>query len=145
MKILFYLFLCQTVFAQSQYVPVKPTDKSSKANSYRHAKEIFKIHILTNKIESYGLEQNEKDYKFYHEASGQKKYFKLSNEAAEELDQSFVSQFISLKYSFPKSDNKCKTIYKLFMRGESEFVCKLEEKRTQLVQNVLKKIHSSIN
>lgn len=67
--------------------------------------------------------------------------FKVSNIDAQNFDDYFVNQFISLKYTLPNfSGKKCDKSYTLSMRGETQLICKSEKDKLSLIQKILKKI-----
>ncbi len=56
---------------------------------------------------------------------------KINNELANQIDEKFADQFISIKYEMASnsSGDKCKKSYVLSLRGESHFICVKETKQ----------------
>ena len=56
---------------------------------------------------------------------------KTDSRDARKLDADFAARFIKVQYEIPAREGDCRVSYKLSMKGESQEVCKKDEKKGQ--------------
>ncbi len=63
---------------------------------------------------------------------------KVSAKEAKKLDMDFASKFLKCQYELPPSEEGCKVTLRLSMKGESQDVCRKDEKKAQEINPFLK-------
>lgn len=136
MKILIVLTFILNISIQAQ-------DKISN-NDLRHLKEILSISF--NKSESLKLLKSKLD-QYYLQSSINKKNssIKIANNEFKKVDDTFVKDFINMKYMMLERPKDCTSSHSLFMRGETLTICKVEKEKNKKVQNLISLIQKLNN
>lgn len=136
MKRSFFIFLLLPFLFSMQ--EVKKESNSDLRNNVR----IFSLEQLSdNKMKIYLQSNNATEYGLVFEKSDERSVLRLSSGAMKEVDKVFVDGFFQLNYILARStDNKCKKLYRLELRGEELFICKDEEKRLEYLSGLVQRL-----
>lgn len=72
------------------------------------------------------------------EEDEEEKIQKITTRDAKKLDMEFASKFLKLQYELPPSPKGCEVTLRLNMKGESQDVCRKEDKKTQEIVPIVK-------
>lgn len=78
------------------------------------------------------------DYFLRMKEDAEEKILKISAKEAKKLDMDFASKFLKCQYELPSSEEDCKVTLRLSMKGESQDVCRKDDKKTQEIDPFLK-------
>ncbi len=78
------------------------------------------------------------DYFLRMKEDDEEKLLKVSAKEAKKLDMDFASKFLKCQYELPPSEEGCKVTLRLSMKGESQDVCRKDEKKAQEINPFLK-------
>ena len=56
---------------------------------------------------------------------------KVPTKDALKLDREFAAKFLKMQYELPASEEGCKIMFRLTMKGEEQSVCKKDDKKSQ--------------
>lgn len=62
---------------------------------------------------------------------------KVDSRDAKKLEMDFASRFLKIQYELPASEGKCEVTLRLSLKGESQEVCKKDDKKTQEIKPFL--------
>jgi len=134
-KIWIFLFLVSfsgSILAQHSEQPEKESHTDLRNQSI-----LFALDIVEDKT-SYFLERTiGRDYFLRRKTSKKDELKKLASHYAQQLDRQFSSSFLKVQYEIPEVDGKCDIVLRLILRGESQSICKKDDKKTQ----EMKKMH----
>lgn len=108
-------------------------------NDLRHVSKVISI---SEGKSTYEFSKNKLDQLFYESKVGSK-FLKKKIDRIEfkKIDDSFVNDFINLKYMMSATPKECKISHTLFMRGESLNVCSSEKKKIEKIKLLISKIN----
>lgn len=119
-------FISSVVHAQHSEQPVKENDTDLRNQSI-----LFAIESKDNKT-TYFLERTVgRDYFLRRKTTKNDELKKLASHFAQQLDREFSSLFLKVQYEIPDVDGKCDIVLRLTLRGETQDICKKDDKKTQ--------------
>lgn len=71
------------------------------------------------------------DYFLKIKIEDEEKIQKVTTKEAKVLDAQFASRFLKSLYEYPASESRCKVTLRLTMKGETQEICKKDDKKTQ--------------
>lgn len=134
MRFLFLIvFLSYGALAQHSSQPEKES-----AEDLRSGLTIFSIEDVGEETTIWLERTASLDYFLRMKEEDEEKLLKVSAKEAKKLDMDFASKFLKCQYELPPSEEGCKVTLRLSMKGESQDVCRKDEKKAQEINPFLK-------
>jgi len=134
MRFAILLFLVSfTSFAQHASQPVKESSADLRSGII-----MFSIED-TEEDSVYWLERTANlDYFLRMKEGDDEKIRKVDTRDAKKVDMDFASRFLKCQYELPPSPKDCKVTLRLSMKGETQDICKKDDKKAQEMMPFLK-------
>lgn len=130
-----FLLLLFTLSALAQHTdqPVKESVSDLRSNMV-----MFSIEEASDdKI--YWLERTAGEDYFLRMKDGEDETLqKISSRDARAMDMDFASRFLKVQYEIPAGEGKCQVTLRLTMKGDSQDICKKDDKKAQEITPFLK-------
>lgn len=127
--LLFFVLLSSGAFAQHSSQPQKES-----AEDLRSGNIMFSIEDVGEES-TFWLERTASlDYFLRMKEEDDEKILKISAKEAKKLDMEFASKFLKCQYELPPSEEGCKVTLRLSMKGESQEICRKDDKKAQEIE-----------
>lgn len=134
---LLMVFCASTFLAHAQYSG-QPAKEST--SDLRSQTVLFSIQQVSKNI-TYLLERTaSQDYFLRLRDGDDDEIRKIAGKEALKLDREFASKFLRCQYELETVEGKCDVTLRLSMKGESQEICKKDEKKSQEFASVLEKL-----
>lgn len=126
MKILIFLLLISTAFAQHSEQPVK-----EDSSDLREETILFSIEEVDSE-KAWILERSPSFTNVLRKKDKKgEEVRKIDGRIAQKLDRDFASRFLKCQYEIPAAEGDCKVTLRLIMKGESQEICAKDDKKSQ--------------
>lgn len=124
-----FLIICSCMtHAYAQYSEQPQKESSSDLRSQT---VLFSLEDVQKKA-TYALERTaSQDYFLKLKDSEGDEILKISSREALKLDREFASKFLRCQYELASAEGKCDVTLRLSMKGESQEICKKDDKKSQ--------------
>ena len=130
--VLFFLCLTLNAFAQHAEQPLKESSEDLRSGVV-----IFSVEDASEES-IYWLERTAGlDFFLRMKDDDKETLRKIDSRDAKKLDMEFASRFLKVQYEIEAEKGDCKTVYRLTMKGESQEICKKDDKKTQEIKPFL--------
>ncbi len=123
--ILFILTLISTSFAQNS----QPQKESSA--DLRNGIVVFSVEDIARETTIWLERTQGLDYFLKIKIEDEEKIQKVTTKEAKSLDADFASRFLKCQYEHPVSEPGCRVTLRLTLKGDSQDICKKDDKKTQ--------------
>lgn len=125
-SLLLILFLSSSLWAQYSEQPAKEDTADLRSQSV-----LFSLEDQVSK-KTFWLERTSNlDYFLRFKTKGQEEIRKLASREGAKLDREFASRFLRCQYELTAEPGACEVMLRLSMKGETQDICKKDEKKTQ--------------
>lgn len=133
MRLLFLsLILSFSALAQHSEQPLKESDSDLRSGVVMFSLE----EVDEDKI--YWLERTAGEDYFLRKKDGKDETLrKISSRDARAMDMDFASRFLKIQYEIPSKEGKCEVTLRLIMKGDSQDLCKKDDKKAQEIKPFL--------
>jgi hypothetical protein len=126
MHYIFFIFmLVSTSFAENSQ-----PQKESTAD-LRNGMVMFSVEDIAEETTIWLERTQGLDYFLKIKIEDEEKIQKITTKEAKRLDSDFASRFLKCQYEYPTSEPDCKVTLRLSLKGDSQEICKKEDKKTQ--------------
>ncbi len=123
--ILFILMLVSTSFAENS----QPLKESTA--DLRNGSVVFSVEDLAEETTIWLERTQGLDYFLKIKIEDEEKIQKVTTKEAKSLDADFASRFLKCQYEHPVSKPGCKVTLRLTLKGDSQEICKKDDKKAQ--------------
>jgi hypothetical protein len=136
MRLLVLLFISLSAFAQHSDQP----QKESTAD-LRHVNVLFSIEDVGEE-ETYILNRTQGLDHYLKKVDGSDEAIqKVDSREAKKLDADFAAKFLKCQYEISNVEGECKVTHRLYMKGETQDICKKDEKKGQEMNALIKELN----
>jgi hypothetical protein len=126
MNFLLALLLVAGAFAQHSEQPQKES-----TDDLRNQTALFTIEDLQSE-KTFRLERDSSlSYALKQSYKGEETLLKIDSREGAKLDRDFAAKFLRSLYEIPSVEGKCELTLRLNLKGESQEICKKDDKKTQ--------------
>lgn len=131
--LLSFLLLSGLAFAQTQ----QPEKESSQ--DLRSGINIFVIEDISEENLFWLERTSGLDYMLHmKDEDDEEKIQKVTTKDAQKLEKDFASRFLKIQYELPASEEGCKVVIRLTLKGEVQDICKKDDKKNQEITPFMK-------
>lgn len=123
--IVLFLIFASAVLAQNS----QPQKESSE--DLRNGIVMFSLEDISDEKILWLERTQGLDYFLKIKIEDEEKIQKVTTKEAKGLDAQFAARFLKSLYEYPASESGCKVTLRLTMKGETQEICKKDDKKTQ--------------
>lgn len=136
MRLLVVFLFSLSVFAQHSEQP----QKESSAD-LRHVNVLFSVEDVAEE-ETFILNRTQGLDHYLKKVEGKdEETQKVDSREAKKLDADFAAKFLKCQYEIPSVEGECKVTHRLYMKGETQDICKKDEKKSQEIKALIKDLN----